>query len=159
MSTSLLYHAFGYRNYLYKSTEYRDGEIIFEVVPHKKLLRCPHCKSRDMIRKGKGKRWIQTVPIGGKRVWRQTYPKAVQCLERDLDHLLFYLNCQPEHHKATRTSNHIERQFKEYRHRMKPMEIIPTQDAADRIVFALTMIRNEKLREYPLSKFTHNLLH
>lgn len=90
--------------------------------------------------------------------WRMTYPKAVSCLERALDRLLLYLACDPEHHKAIRTSNHIERQFKEYRRRMKPMEIIPTQGAADRILYALTMIRNEKLREYPLT-FTQKTLH
>ena len=92
------------------------------------------------------------------RQWRTTYPKAVRCLEKDLDRLLLYLTCDPEHHKAIRTSNHIERQFKEYRRRMRPMEIIPNQPAADRTLYALTMIRNEKLGGYPMT-FTHKTLH
>ena len=92
------------------------------------------------------------------RQWRALYPKAVRCLERDLDRLVLYLDCDPEHHRAIRTSNHIERQFKEYRRRMRPMEIIPNQQAADRTLYALTMIRNEKLREYPMT-FTHKTLH
>lgn len=92
------------------------------------------------------------------RQWKNSYPNAVQCLEKDLDHLLLYLDCDPSHHQAIRTSNHIERQFKEYRRRMKPMEIIPNQHSADRILYALTRIRNEKLRESPLP-FTHNSLH
>lgn len=92
------------------------------------------------------------------RKWRTTYPQAVRCLERDLDRLLLYLSCDPDHHKAIRTSNHIERQFKEYRRRMRPMEIIPNQQAADRTLYALTMIRNEKLGEYPMT-FTHKTLH
>lgn len=95
-------------------------------------------------------RWIKK--------WRLVYPQAVRCLEKDLDRLLRYLSCDPEHHKAIRTSNHIERQFKEYRRRMRPMEIIPNQPAADRILYALTMIRNEKLGEYPMA-FTHKTLH
>lgn len=90
--------------------------------------------------------------------WRKIYPKAVRCLEKDLDQLLLYLTCNPDHHRAIRTSNHIERQFKEYRRRMKPMEITPNQQAADKILYALTMIRNEKLREYPMT-FTHKTLH
>lgn len=90
--------------------------------------------------------------------WKTVYPKAVHCLERDLDRLLLYLSCDPEHHKAIRTSNHIERQFKEYRRRMRPMEIIPNLQAADRTLYALTMIRNEKLGEYPMT-FTHKTLH
>jgi putative transposase len=90
--------------------------------------------------------------------WRVTYPRAVRCLERNLDQLLHYLWCHPGHHKAVRTSNHIERQFREYRRRMRPMDIIPNQSAADRILYAQTMIRNEKLREYPMT-FTHKTLH
>jgi putative transposase len=95
-------------------------------------------------------RWIRT--------WRPAYPKAVRCLERDLDRLLRYLACDPNHHKAIRTSNHIERQFKELRRRMRPMEIIPNQRAADRILYALVQIRNEKLGDYPMA-FTHKTLH
>jgi putative transposase len=91
------------------------------------------------------------------RQWKNNYPKAVQCLERDLDRLLLYLECDPAHHQAIRTSNHIERQFKEYRRRMKPMEIIPNKQSADRILYALTQIRNQKLREHPIA-FTHNSL-
>lgn len=92
------------------------------------------------------------------RAWKIAYPKAVQCLQRDLDRLLHYLNCPAEHHKAIRTSNHIERQFKEYRRRMRPMELTPTQKSADKVLYALTQRRNEKLRDYPLT-FTHNTLH
>ena len=29
MSTSLLYHAFGMRGYVYEATEYRKGRIVF----------------------------------------------------------------------------------------------------------------------------------
>jgi transposase-like protein len=92
------------------------------------------------------------------RQWRKDHPQAVKCLERDLDRLLAYLDCPAEHHKAVRTSNHIERQFKEYRRRMKPMELTPNPESADRVLYSLTMIRNEKLRRYPLA-FTQKTLH
>jgi putative transposase len=90
--------------------------------------------------------------------WKSHCPDAVRCLERDLERLLPYLDCPLEHHVAVRTSNHIERQFKEYRRRMRPMEIIPTKDSADKILFALTMYRNEKLMGYPVN-FTQKTLH
>jgi transposase-like protein len=92
------------------------------------------------------------------RKWKQTYPVAVRCLEKDTERLLQYLKCPPEHHKAIRTSNHIERQFKEVRRRMRPMELTPNQASTDRVLYSTIMIRNEKLREYPLT-FTQNLLH
>ena len=64
--------------------------------------------------------------------WRVQYPKAVGCLERDLDQLLVYLACPPEHHRALRTSNHIERQFKEFRRRLRSMEMLPNRESAER---------------------------
>lgn len=90
--------------------------------------------------------------------WKNDYPKAVYCLQKDLDRLLLYLDCPVNHHRAVRTSNHIERQFKEYRRRMRAMEMTPHQKSADKVLFALTMFRNEKLRKYPLL-FTQNTLH
>ena len=90
--------------------------------------------------------------------WRKVYPSAVKCLDRDLERLLLYLDCPKEHHLAVRTSNHIERQFKELRRRMKSMEVLPNRDSADRTLYALMQIRNEKLRAYPL-QITHKYLH
>lgn len=84
------------------------------------------------------------------RKWRPFYPAAVNCLDRDLEQLLYYFNCPAKHHSAIRTSNHIERQFKEFRRRMRSMEVLPNKSSANRIFYALTQIRNEKLRDYPL---------
>ena len=95
---------------------------------------------------------------GWSRKWRKIYPKAISCLERDLDKLLLYVDCQKEHHRALRTSNHIERQFKEFRRRLRSMEMLPNRDSAERALYALTQIRNEKLKAYPL-EFTHKYLH
>lgn len=90
--------------------------------------------------------------------WRPIYPDAVKCLDRDLDRLLVYFKCPQEHHRALRTSNHIERQFKEYRRRLRSMEMLPNKDSAERALYALTQIRNEKLKAYPL-EITQNYLH
>lgn len=89
-----------------------------------------------------------------KTKWRRTYPNAVQCLERDEERLFNYFKCPVEHHKAVRTTNHIERQFKELRRRMRSQEIIPNKYAADKMLYALIQIRNEKLRDYPMQQFT-----
>ena len=90
--------------------------------------------------------------------WRPIYPQAVKCLERDLERLLLYFKCPKEHHRALRTSNHIERQFKEFRRRLRSMEMLPNKDSAERAMYALTQIRNEKLGAYPL-EITQNYLH
>jgi len=96
---------------------------------------------------------------GFSQKWRSTYPKAVRCLERDLERLLPYFKCPVEHHKAVRTNNHIERQFKEFRRRLRSMEMLPNKASAERAMYALSQIRNDKLRAYPLSPFTQKNLH
>lgn len=85
-----------------------------------------------------------------KAKWRKTYSRAVKCWEQDEERVFNYFNCPLEHHKAIRTTNHIERQFKELRRRMRPQELIPNKFAADKMLYALIQIRNEKLENYPL---------
>jgi len=86
-----------------------------------------------------------------KRKWKKKYPSAIKSWERDEERIYSYLKCPIEHHKAIRTTNHIERQFKEFRRRMRSQELIPNVHAADRMLYALTQIRNEKLEKYPLA--------
>jgi putative transposase len=115
---------------------------------------------RKMFREStQTKAQAQSIVWHFRKKWRTRAPSAVRCLERDLEKLLHYLDCPIEHHKAIRTSNHIERQFKEFRRRLRPMEMLPSKDSAERALYALTQIRNEKLKEYPLVPFTHKNLH
>lgn len=95
------------------------------------------------------------IVVEWKRRWRKIYPGAVNSLESAEERLFTYFDCPYEHHKAIRTTNHIERVFKEFRRRMRPMEITPNVHSADRILYALVQIRNEKLRRYSL-EFTQN---
>lgn len=149
-------------------------DMVFPTVPHqlcwahkmRNILNKVRTENHEAVRTGltplfEGE-WTETKATtlinAWSRRWRGAYPNAVRCLEKDLDRLLLYLDHDPEHHKAIRTSNHIERQFKEYRRRMRPMEIIPNQPSADRILYSLTMIRNEKLARRPLA-FTQKMLH
>lgn len=52
MSKSLLYHAFGIREYNYVRTQYHTGNIIFSIERKPFTNRCPCCKSKDVIRHG-----------------------------------------------------------------------------------------------------------
>ena len=80
MSQSLLYHAFGVREgYDYVRTEYHHGTVEFHLAVQVRLLVCPHCQERDVIRKGKRFRRIQTVPIGRKPVFLVTEVPRCQC--------------------------------------------------------------------------------
>ena len=79
MSTSLLYHAFGLEGYGYVRQSFVAGSVILRIKPKAKLIRCPACKSFDVIRQGEKDRWLRTVPIGGKPVWLAVETPQVEC--------------------------------------------------------------------------------
>ncbi len=80
MSQSLLYHAFGVRaGYDYVRTEYIDGAVKFHLAVQEAQLVCPACGSREVSRKGKRVRELQTVPIGLKPVFLVTEVPRCQC--------------------------------------------------------------------------------
>lgn len=66
MSTSLLYHVFGVRGYTLVSNIFEGGKVIFRIKGRREDLRCPVCKSRDVILRGSHPRVYRTLPIGRK---------------------------------------------------------------------------------------------
>ena len=68
MSTSLLYHAFGVRDYRYVKTEYVEGGVIFTMVRKADVCRCSVCGSENVWRQGSVTRPFRTLPIGRKSV-------------------------------------------------------------------------------------------
>jgi transposase len=81
MSTSLLYHGFGIVGYRYVRTDYRDGDIIFTTARKEFSLRCPACKSKNIIRHGSLPRWFHSLPIGRKPTYIKTEIPRVECKE------------------------------------------------------------------------------
>jgi hypothetical protein len=80
MSQSLLYHAFGVREgYDYVETLYENGCIRFVLEARPELLVCPDCHSKEVSRKGRRFRELQTVPIGLKPVFLVTEVPKCQC--------------------------------------------------------------------------------
>jgi len=70
--------------------------------------------------------------------WAPLYPTIVQSLRQDLDSLLaFFLFDDPTWRKATRSTNAIERRFREVRRRTRPMGVFSDQTSMDRILFAI----------------------
>jgi transposase-like protein len=70
--------------------------------------------------------------------WQQSYPKAVACLRNDLDQLLSCFRYKTlKERKAVRTTNAIERRFREVRRRTRPMGVFQDKTSMDRILFAV----------------------
>jgi len=87
--------------------------------------------------------------------WRAVAPRAVTCLEEDLEELLNFLKCPVEHRRKVRTTNTIERAFREVRRRTRPMSCFQNSASVDRIIFGVTSHLNDKWKEKPLRQFTH----
>jgi transposase-like protein len=72
------------------------------------------------------------------RRWQAPYPKAVACLRHDLDDLLsVFRYADPKWRKAARTTNAIERRFREVRRRTRPMGVFADRTSIERILFAV----------------------
>ncbi|MGH7036403.1 MAG: transposase, partial [Stellaceae bacterium] len=70
--------------------------------------------------------------------WSADYPRAVACLRDDLDELLTcWLYKSLAERKAVRTTNAIERRFREVRRRTRPMGVFSDRTSMDRILFAV----------------------
>jgi transposase len=68
MSSTLLYRAFGFRQYQCERTTTDDGVLTLHLVQDPKHDRCSYCQSPNVIRHGAEERTVRTVPIGGKPV-------------------------------------------------------------------------------------------
>lgn len=88
--------------------------------------------------------------------WRSMAPKAVACLEEDLEELLPFLACPAQHWPKVRTTNAIERAFREVRRRTRPMSCFQNAASVDRIIYGVISHLNKTWREMPLPEFTHN---
>lgn len=70
--------------------------------------------------------------------WEPDYPKAVACLRDDLDELLTcWCYKSLAQRKRVRTTNAIERRFREVRRRTRPMGVFSDRTSMDRILFAV----------------------
>jgi putative transposase len=89
-----------------------------------------------------------------KRRWQSISPKAVNCLEKDLEELLHFYSFPESHWKKIRTTNVIERSFREVRRRTKVFSCFSNKESCDRIIYAIFVHLNGKWKEYPLREFT-----
>jgi len=72
------------------------------------------------------------------------YPTAVACLRNDLDELLTCFRYKSEEQRRkVRTSNAIERRFREVRRRTRPMGTFQDRTSMDRILFAVFTHENK----------------
>ncbi len=91
-----------------------------------------------------------------KRRWERSAPKAVACLEEDLEELLAFFAVPKEHRKAVRTTNIIERLFVEVRRRIRKMCAFTTRTSCERILYSVFERMNQHWSHHPLPAFTQH---
>lgn len=88
------------------------------------------------------------------KVWRGRHPIIVRNLERDLDALLEVFSLPEALRPSLRTTNLLERAFRELRRRLRPVGCLTDRHSADRIIFGQVLRLNELLAKRPLAAFT-----
>jgi len=85
--------------------------------------------------------------------FRSIYPASVDCLQKDLDACIAYMNHPANRWKHIRTTNIIERSFKEAKRRVKIMEQFPTEESCICTLFTLLQAQNEIWEGKPIKGF------
>jgi transposase-like protein len=90
--------------------------------------------------------------------WKATLPEAVRCLQNDLDDLLTCWRYKSlDQRKRVRTTNAIERRFREVRRRTRPMGVFQDRTSMDRILFAVFTHENANQGVPTLFSLTQNI--
>jgi len=88
--------------------------------------------------------------------WEIEEPAALKCLAQDLRDCLTYYHFPKEHWKSIRTTNVLERSFREVRRRTRPMGgTFVNPASADRIYHNVFGLLNNNWKNHP-GAFTHN---
>ena len=88
------------------------------------------------------------------RAWRDPHPVLVRRLESDLDDLLAVYALPEPLQASLRTTNLLERAFRELRRRLRPVGCLPDRRSADRILYGQVSRLNDLLAQRPLVGFT-----
>lgn len=142
------------------------------VYPHIPLQRCWAHKLRNVsnylkkihqeecindagkIYKAQSKHHALMIFKSWKKKWIKTSPRAVHCLEKDLEELLNVFQCPKNHWKRIRTTNVIERSFREVRRRTRVITCFSNLKSCERIIYAIFTYLNNNWKERPIKNFT-----
>lgn len=88
--------------------------------------------------------------------WIELEPKAVACLECDIEELLEFFSVPEPFQRTMRTTNPIERVFREVRRRIRTISCFTNRRSVDRMFYAVFAYQNRQWDEtYRPKQFTH----
>jgi len=142
-----------------------------EIYPFIKTQRCIAHKLRNVVVKLKRSqqepcmRELKLMFTAGNRKeavkifksWRSKWiieaEAAVRCMDKNLAECLRYFDFDKSLWKSIRTTNILERAFREVRRRTRPMNLFPNEDSANRIFYGVTKNLNQNWKENPVIEF------
>jgi putative transposase len=89
--------------------------------------------------------------------WQREVPSAVKCLQNSLDSCLTFFDFPEEEWISLRTTNVIERLNKEFKRRVKPMEIVAGENACYTLLAFISIKMEIHWRSNPVGKVHYNL--
>ena len=91
--------------------------------------------------------------------FRDRYPAAMECLERDLEECITYLRFPAIHHVRIRTTNRLERLNGEGRRRTKVIPRFPSERACLSLLYASLITASKHWRGIPMTAAALRQLH
>lgn len=92
------------------------------------------------------KNWVEA--------FKNKYPKAVACLTKDIEDLLTFFDFDKNIRVKIRTTNIIERSFREVRRRTRPIGCFENDASVNRIIFGVISGLSKNWKSKPLKEFT-----
>ena len=92
-----------------------------------------------------------------KEKWQAEEERAVRCMEKDFYHCLHYYSFPKALWKKIRTTNLLEREFREVRRRIRSMGVFPNEESSQRIFYGVT-VANKQKELHPLSSISAEIL-
>src|SRR5215831_17846312 len=86
--------------------------------------------------------------------FKDRYPAAMECLERDLEECITYLRFPEAHHRRIRTTNRIKRLNGESRRRTKVIPRFPTERSCLTLLYASLVAASKLWRGIPMTAAT-----
>jgi putative transposase len=144
-------------------------KAVKRVWPHAYRQRCQVHKMRNILAKlprlmqAKMKGLVQQVFLAPTYVialkrgrdltakFKDRYPAAMECLERDLEECVTYLRFPEAHHRRIRTTNRLERLNGEGRRRTKVIPRFPTERSCLTLLYASLMAASKLWRGIPMT--------
>jgi len=106
------------------------------------------------IYKAKSKKKAVTTFKEWKERYSDIYPKAVECLSKDIDSMLYFFEYPKDIWPKIRTTNAIERSFREVRRRTRPMTCFENDKSCSRIMYGVVSHLNKVWKNKPVKEFT-----